>query len=194
MTLLPVPKIVILSGERSVSECPLSSDNYCIPFISGLGPSEQSSSSASNKGGGHHYKRNPTNFVPYITGERRRRPHWQTVMYRRTDRQTKRDCDKKSRRCVNLTDGVVSFEAEFTCIWNLRAKRGSMYIQWILEKRPHLLWKLALSAETGSFCRKRVFRAKIISFGSLIVSNEKHRLFLAAKAFGSFCICAEMIC
>merc|ERR1719507_2531093 len=31
-----------------------------------LGPSEQSSSSASNKGG-HHYKRNPTNFVPYIT-------------------------------------------------------------------------------------------------------------------------------
>jgi len=32
-----------------------------------LGPSEQSSSSASNKGGGHYMKRNPTNFVPYIT-------------------------------------------------------------------------------------------------------------------------------
>ena len=47
------------------------------PSVSGLGPSEQSSSTASNKGGGggggHHYRRNPTNFVPYITGERRRR-------------------------------------------------------------------------------------------------------------------------
>merc|ERR1719422_2750673 len=35
-----------------------------------LGPSEQSSSSTSNKGGsggGHYMKRNPTNFVPYIT-------------------------------------------------------------------------------------------------------------------------------
>ena len=43
-------------------------------LISGLGSSEQTPSTnsggtGSNSGGGH-YKRNPTNFVPYITGEK----------------------------------------------------------------------------------------------------------------------------